>query len=70
MIQRLDALVRAGRYANRTDAVRAALQSLMEAERRREVDQAIVEGYHRQPADPPDDFTRSLAERSVIQEPW
>ncbi len=53
-----------------TLVVRAALDRLMADGRRREIDQAIVEGYARRPADPPDAFTRELAERSIEQEPW
>ncbi len=70
LLDRLDALVADGRYANRTEVVRTALDRLMADERRHEIDQAIVEGYARRPADPPDTLTRELAERSIEQEPW
>ena len=69
-IRELDGLVAAGRYANRTEAVRAALERLMAAERRREIDEALIEGYRRHPAKPPDEFVESLADMSVMEEPW
>lgn len=69
-LRELDALVAAGRYENRTAAVRAALEQLMAAERRREIDAALVEGYRLHPATPPNELTESLADRSVMEEPW
>lgn len=69
-MQSLDALVVAGQYPNRTAAVRAALDALLDAEHRRAVDRAIVEGYRRHPPAPPDEFLESLADRSVMDEPW
>lgn len=70
VIEQLDALVARGRYANRTAAVRDALERLIASERRRAVDRAIVEGYARHPPEPPDDYVRALAERSIREEPW
>lgn len=70
VIAALDGLVREGRYPNRTAAVRGALERLIAEERQRVIDAAIVEGYARVPPEPPDDFVRALADRSVRQEPW
>jgi putative addiction module CopG family antidote len=70
LLENLDALIAEGRYANRTAAVRAALDRLVAEERRQAVDRAIVEGYARKPADTPDAFTRALAGRSIKLEPW
>jgi len=70
LLDHLDALVAEGRYSNRTTAVRDALERLVEAERHRAVDRAILDGYRRIPAEPPDEFTRTLAERSIMREPW
>jgi Arc/MetJ-type ribon-helix-helix transcriptional regulator len=70
LLETLDALVADGRYANRTAAVRDALERLVAAERRREVDRLIVEGYSRKPPDQTSAFSRAMAERSIEQEPW
>lgn len=70
VLKTLDALVAEGRYANRTAAVRDALQRLIADERRHAVDRSIAEGYARHPPEPPDAFTRRLAEDSIRQEPW
>jgi len=70
VLERLDALVAGGRYSNRTEAVRAAIDRLLADERRRAVDLSIVDGYARKPPESPDAFTRTLAERSIDQEPW
>jgi Arc/MetJ-type ribon-helix-helix transcriptional regulator len=42
-VEELDALIERGLFANRTEAVRAALRSLLKAERERE----LVEQYRR-----------------------
>jgi Arc/MetJ-type ribon-helix-helix transcriptional regulator len=45
----LDALVAGGRYANRSDALRAALGRLAEEERDRQIDAAYARGYGKHP---------------------
>jgi Arc/MetJ-type ribon-helix-helix transcriptional regulator len=70
LVETLDELVRQGRYANRTAAMRDAVERLLAAEARRAVDEAILAGYERTPPEPPDDAVRLLAGRSVRQEPW
>ncbi|MEP6977248.1 MAG: ribbon-helix-helix domain-containing protein [Thermoleophilia bacterium] len=45
----LDALVAGGRYANRSDALRAALARLADEERGREIDAAYARGYGEHP---------------------
>jgi Arc/MetJ-type ribon-helix-helix transcriptional regulator len=70
LLEGLDSLVDAGRFPNRTAAVRAALGALLEDERRQEVDRAIIDGYTRKPPERPDALTRALAERSIELEPW
>lgn len=70
-VARLDALVSEGRYASRADAVRAAVATFLEVERRRRVGEAIVEGYRRTPQS---DAEVAQAEanllRLVREEPW
>lgn len=69
-LEELDALVSEGRYANRTAAVRDALDRLIAQERSQAVDRAIVEGYTRLPPDRPDVHVRALARRSIRDERW
>ena len=60
-----------GRFETKADAVRTALQSLVEAERRRRVGESIADGYRRIPQD--DDEVKSAtraAIRSIQEEPW
>ena len=45
----LDELVATGRFASRSDALRAGLASLLRAEREREIDEAYRRGYGKQP---------------------
>ena len=45
----LQRLVDEGRSLNRTEAIRAAITAYVASERRRAVDEAIVEGYRRIP---------------------
>lgn len=67
----LDDLVSRGVYESRAAAVRAGIEAVVELDRRREVDRAIVEGYLR---NPPTDVERAAAAVSVrdaiAEEPW
>jgi Arc/MetJ-type ribon-helix-helix transcriptional regulator len=67
----LDRLVGSGRFRTKADAVRAALEELVEEERRRDVGNRIAEGYRRIPQD--DDEVAAATEsalRSIHEEPW
>ncbi|HEY7667425.1 MAG TPA: ribbon-helix-helix domain-containing protein [Actinomycetota bacterium] len=67
----LDDLVAAGRFATRAEAVRAAIERLVEAERRREVGRAIVQGYRRVPQTPAEvAAATAAATRAIDEEPW
>lgn len=70
LLQRLDELVSAGAYRNRTAAVKAALERFVADECNRAIDSAIVEGYTRYPPEKPTRFTHELAKRSIEQESW
>lgn len=70
LLDQVDALIASGRFRNRTSAFRAAVEALLEEEHRREADRRYVEGYARIPADPPDEFTEWLADRSIESDPW
>lgn len=70
LIARVDELVGSGAYPNRTAAVRAALERLVEAEHRAAIDRAIVEGYRRIPADPPTALETEMGDALINAEPW
>lgn len=67
----LEGLVASGRFESKADAVRAALEALVEAERRAEVGRLIADGYRRIPQDDDEVATaRRAAIRSIHEEPW
>jgi Arc/MetJ-type ribon-helix-helix transcriptional regulator len=67
----LEALVSSGRFDTKADAVRAALEALVDAERRADVGRRIVEGYQRVPQDDVDVASaHDAAVRSIDEEPW
>ena len=71
LAESLSDLVAEGRFETKADAVRAALGSLVETERRRRVGELIAEGYRRVPQD--DDEVKAAtraAIRSIDEEPW
>ena len=69
--QRLDALVSSGRFSSRADAIKFAVDRLLDEEARRTIDVAIVEGYRRIPPTPEEDaYARASTIRSVSAEPW
>jgi Arc/MetJ-type ribon-helix-helix transcriptional regulator len=67
----LDELVASGRFDTKADAVRAALDALIDAERRADVGRRIVEGYRKVPQDDVDVAAATeAASRSIDEEPW
>ncbi len=60
-----------GRFETRADAVRSALEALVDQERRRAIGERIVEGYRRIPQDDRE-FPEldQAALRSIREEPW
>ena len=71
LLDQIDDLVARGAYESRAAAVRAGIEAVVESERRRQVDQAVIEGYQRRPA--------GIAEReaaiaslrdAILEEPW
>jgi Arc/MetJ-type ribon-helix-helix transcriptional regulator len=67
----LDDLVRRGVYESRAAAVRAGIEAVVELDRRRLTDLAVVEGYRRTP---PTEAEREAAIASlrdaILEEPW
>ena len=70
MVKEIDRLVEGGRYESRADAVRAALQQLLQDLREQQLDAAIVSGYERIPDVPADAWVTAAAEALVKEEPW
>ncbi len=67
----LDELVSSGRFATRAEAVRAAVEGLLDAERRRQIDQRILEGYAAIPqTDAEVASATQAAIASIEEEPW
>jgi Arc/MetJ-type ribon-helix-helix transcriptional regulator len=71
LAEQLEALVASGRFETKADAVRSALEALLDAERRADVGRRIVEGYQRVPQDDVDVVAaHQAASRSIDEEPW
>jgi len=71
LVLELDALVDAGGFESRADAVRRALEALVDLERRRQTGEAIARGYRRAPqSDEELDAAMANALRSIEEEPW
>lgn len=49
LLERIDAMVDAGRFETRAEAIRAGIEELVDRERRREIGEAIVQGYRERP---------------------
>jgi Arc/MetJ-type ribon-helix-helix transcriptional regulator len=71
LAQELESLVSSGRFETKADAVRSALEALVDAERRADVGRRIVDGYKRIPQDDVDVASaHEAAARSIDEEPW
>jgi len=71
LARELDLAVASGGYSSRAEAVRLAITSLVDTERRRRVGAAIAEGYRRQPQSDEDvAVAERLAIASIEDEPW
>ena len=67
----VEALVTTGRYPTKADAVRAAVEALVEREHRRDIGERIADGYRRSPQGDSDvEAARAAAIRSIRDEPW
>jgi Arc/MetJ-type ribon-helix-helix transcriptional regulator len=71
LAESLEDLVTNGRFETRAEAVRAALEALVESERRRRVGELIADGYRGLPqGDDEVEAARLAAIRSIEEEPW
>ena len=67
----LDALVSIGRFATRAEAVRTAIEQLLDGERRHEIGRRIVRGYTDVPqTDAEVAAATEAAVLSIEEEPW
>lgn len=71
LLAQMDELVRDGVYESRAAAVRAGIETVMELERRRRIDRAVVDGYRRVPPTPAEQEAAIASLRDAIaEEPW
>ncbi len=70
LVQRLDALVAATVFPSRSEALRQALEALLDEAERAAVDRAILDGYRRHPPPEPGVDVRTRALASVEEEAW
>lgn len=71
LAESLEDLVSRGRFETKAEAIRAALQALVDQERRRHVGELIADGYRRIPQDEGElETARRAAIRSIEKEPW
>ena len=71
LVQQVDRLVENGAVTSRSDAVRRGLRALVDRERRRSVDVAIVDGYRRRPqAENEAGWSDETARSMIAEEPW
>lgn len=67
----LDDLVARGLYESRAAAVRAGVEAVLELDRRRLTDQAIVDGYRRvAPTEAEGQAAISSLRDAILEEPW
>lgn len=71
LVDQVDALVTEGRFRTKAEAIRAAIEALVDAERRRRTGRQIADGYERTPQDDDEvaEATRA-AIASIDEEPW
>jgi Arc/MetJ-type ribon-helix-helix transcriptional regulator len=71
LAESLEDLVHRGRFETKAEAIRTALEDLVEAERRRRIGEAIADGYRRVPQDDEEVAVATAAAiRSIEEEPW
>lgn len=71
LLAEVDGLVDRGAYPSRAAAVRAGVEALAKAERRRAIDQSYVDGYTKYPPTQEEDALALASTREAIaEEPW
>lgn len=70
LIANVDRLVRRGRFASRSDAVRNGLVKLLQEAESRRIDDAFAAGFARHPDDDLLTEAKRLAVEAIEDEPW
>lgn len=71
LLSDLDELVKSGAYESRAAAVRAGIEAIMKLELQRRTDQAVVDGYTRQPPTETETHAALASLReAILDEPW
>ncbi len=71
LAESLEDLVARGRFETKADAIRTALEALVDAERRGRIGDLIADGYRRIPQDDDEVAAATRAAiRSIHEEPW
>ncbi|MDQ1496716.1 MAG: hypothetical protein QOI86_56, partial [Actinomycetota bacterium] len=71
LLAQLDELVARGVFESRASAVRAGIEAITAADRRRVIDRALLDGYRRIPPTQPDEVAAVASLREAIaEEPW
>lgn len=67
----VDELVARGAYRSRAAVVRAGIHAVAELDRRRTIDQEMVDGYRRIPVSAEEDVASLASLReAILEEPW
>jgi len=71
LVAQLDDLVARGIYDSRAAAVRAGVEAIIELERRRGIDRAVIDGYRRiPPTQAEQDSAMASLREAILEEPW
>ncbi len=71
LLAQLDRLVERGTYSSRAAAVRAGVEAVTEAERRRAIDQSYIDGYTKYPPTAQEDaWALASLREAIAEEPW
>lgn len=71
LVAEVDALVEAGQFESRAEALRHALIAYLDARRRQQIGEAIADGYRRVPQTAEEIAGAEASARAMIlEEPW
>lgn len=71
LLAALDDVVARGVYESRAAAVRAGVEAILELDRRRLIDQAVIDGYRRvPPTEAEHQVAISSLRDAILEEPW
>lgn len=71
LLSDLDDLVASKTYDSRAAAIRASIKAVVKPARQRQIDQAIIDGYTRQPPTETESTAALISLReAILEEPW